>query len=348
MKRGVGTDEQLVAPVERAVHDGDVGAARADEAIDFRLRVRGRARRAAEAEGEDNDERAEHDRILARTAVHLCHLLEMRIFRLALVVSAALGAVGCFQSTTLITVKADGSGTIEQSMVMTGQALAQLRTLAALGGKDAKPPDIFGEEQARKAAAAIGTGVTVVSSTPIHTADGEGATYVLAFEDINALHIDQSPPARGGVRSDAPPAEPAPQIRFALTPQPDGNALLRVTFPPFKMPDAAKLAGIRPPQSRSRPTPEQMAMIRQMFAGAHIGIAIEPVGTLVKTSSPYVDGAKVTLLDVDLDRLLSDSTATSRMNEAKTMEDVKAAIKDVPGLKVHVDPEITIEFTPAR
>ncbi len=41
----------------------------------------------------------------------------------------------------------------------------------------------------------------------------------------------------------------------------------------------------------------------------------EPAGTLVKTSSPYVDGQRVTLLEVDLDEILKDETVVSRLQE---------------------------------
>ena len=47
-------------------------------------------------------------------------------------------------------------------------------------------------------------------------------------------------------------------------------------------------------------------MLKQMFGGAHVTIAVEPAGTLVRTTSPFVDGSRVTLLDIDLDRLLED------------------------------------------
>ena len=54
----------------------------------------------------------------------------MRIFRLAAVAAVALAAAGCFQSTTLIRINADGSGTIEQTTIVTEAALQQLRQFA--------------------------------------------------------------------------------------------------------------------------------------------------------------------------------------------------------------------------
>ena len=89
-------------------------------------------------------------------------------------------------------------------------------------------------------------------------------------------------------------------------------------------------------------------MFRQMLAGAHLSIFVEPVGQIVRTSSPYADGPRVTLIDLDLDQLLNDQTVLARLQAALTPEDVKAILKDIPGVTVNLDPEITIEFAPQR
>ena len=40
MKRPVGVDEELVAAIDRAIGDGNVGAARGDELPHFRMSIR--------------------------------------------------------------------------------------------------------------------------------------------------------------------------------------------------------------------------------------------------------------------------------------------------------------------
>jgi len=272
----------------------------------------------------------------------------MRTFSIACLVSAAIVSGGCFQATTLVRVKGDGSGTIHQTMAMAGPALAQLRMFAAAGRTNGKPLELFSEEQARLHAEAMGPGVRVLSTKAIHTADLEGQEYELAFDDITKLHIDQEkgPPSPSELGSNQPPAgDPSKQIRFAMERSTRGNAVLKVILPPYKMPGQA-MGGIN--SSQDQPTPEQMAMIKQLVGGAHIAIAIEPVGTVVRSTSPYVDGGKVTLLDIELDRLFENQETMARLNRAKTAEEVRAVLKDIPGLKISVDPEITIEFTPAR
>jgi len=97
----------------------------------------------------------------------------------------------------------------------------------------------------------------------------------------------------------------------------------------------------------TEPSPEQIAMARQLLAGARLTIAVQPAGTLVRTSSPFVDGNRVTLIDVDFDQIMAAPVLDS-MRSVQTADEARAMIKDVPGLKLSLDPQITIEFTPAK
>ena len=246
----------------------------------------------------------------------------------------------CFQFSTVLTLKADGSGTIDQRMLFSQAAVAQLRQLAALGGGGGQDVDPMSEQQARDAAATMGQGVTYVSSTPINTSEGVGRDIKYAFTDINQLRLDQAPPAPGGMPI-PPPATDAGggRVSFTLTRQADGHALLKIAVPQLPA-----LGGDRASPSSNSPSADQIAMLKPMFAGARLSIAIEPAGRLVRTSSPYVDGQRVTLLDVNVDSLLGDDTLLPRLQAARTSEEAKAILKSVPGLKVTLDPEVTIEF----
>ena len=71
-------------------------------------------------------------------------------------------------------------------------------------------------------------------------------------------------------------------------------------------------------------------------------------GALVRTSSPYAEGQRVTLLEVDLDEVLKDETLLTRLGAATTVEELKAIVRNAPGLKISLDRDITVEFTPAK
>jgi len=257
----------------------------------------------------------------------------------ALLLSIACSA--CFESTTVLRVNGDGSGTLQQRTIVKKAALAQLRSFSALGGGRATL-DPLSENQARALAASLGEGVTLASTEKISMDEGEGRDSTYAFPDVTKLHVSEQPPTPGGVSVKTNGlSTDGPDITLGLTHEPNGDAVLHILVPPpaiFAGPDGS--GGINPVVIA------QLQALKGMLAGARLLLAAEPQGRLVKTSSPFVDGARVTLLEIDLDKLLADEAFLARLQAAKTADEVRAIVRDAPGLKINLDPDITVQFTP--
>jgi hypothetical protein len=258
------------------------------------------------------------------------------------ILAGALISTACFQMTTVLKVNGDGSGTIDHRMVYTKAALAQLKQFAALGGGRGSA-DPLSEQQARDMTASIGPGVTYLSSELITTPLGQGRDAIYAFTDVRTLRISTQPAAPGGISIKTQGFNTQPSasesITFTMTREPGGNAILHIHVPEpnyldfFGSPNAAG----------------QIGMVKTMLAGARVQLAAEPAGVLVRTSSPFVEGQRVTLLDIDLDTVLADETLLPRIQAvAATPAEAKAVLLSAKGLKINLDPEITIEFTPAK
>jgi hypothetical protein len=138
-------------------------------------------------------------------------------------------------------------------------------------------------------------------------------------------------------------------ITCTLTHEPNGNAVVHINLPELELPDIGRLSasGDTPP-ARNTALLQQLAMARALLAGARLRIAMEPAGRLVHTNSPYVDGSQVTLLDVDLDQFLANEAVLARLQDAANPDEVRAALKDVPGLKMPLEREVMVEFTPVK
>ena len=129
----------------------------------------------------------------------------MRQSRLALLLLAGGLCSGCFQFSTVLSVKGDGSGTIDERLIFTQAAVAQLRQFAALaGGGPQQAFEPVTEQQARAAAATMGPGVTYVSSTPSTPRTGSVATFATRLRtstsSASTKHLRAlaaSPSARG-------------------------------------------------------------------------------------------------------------------------------------------------------
>jgi len=268
---------------------------------------------------------------------YMCHLLSMRLPGPVLLLFGAFTSAGCFQMTTVLKVKADGSGTIDHRMVYSTRALAQMRSIRPPDG--GQPVDPASEAQARTLATAIGPGVFYVASTPVTTPTGQGREATYAFNDVAQLRVSTQPAAPPGVSLGAPGLKAeAETVSFTMTHNPNGNAVLHIHVPEPNFLDALGSKGAA----------SQIPMIKTLLGGAHVLLAVEPEGALVRTSSPFVDGARVTLLEVDLDEVLKDEHFIARLKEATTQDEAKAAVRAAAGVKINLDREITVEFTPPK
>jgi hypothetical protein len=265
----------------------------------------------------------------------------MRLVRLLAVLGLGVSAAGCFQMTTLLKVKDDGSGTIDHRMVYSTRALAQMRGLASLRGGGAAPiiVDPLSEQQARDLATSIGPGVAYVASTPIATPESKGREATYAFADVTQLRISTQPAAPGGVtiRAGGISTE-SESVTFSLEHAANGNAILHI-----HVPEPGFLDALGSPQASG-----QIGMVKTMLGGAHVLLQVEPSGTVVRSSSPFVEGSRVTLLEIDLDEVLKDETLVARLQATKSREEAMAILKSAPGLKINFDRDITVEFTPAK
>lgn len=268
----------------------------------------------------------------------------MRHLRLIVLAGVALATTGCFQMTTVVRLNGDGSGTIEHSMLVTKSALAQLRQLSMLAGGRGQIIDFVSEEQAKKMALTLGPGVTYMSSEPVDTGLLEGRNAVYAFTDINTLQIKPQPETPGGLSIKTQTlSTDSGTITCSFSRDPNGNAVLKINLPELNLQSAVRNAN-----TGDAGIAQQLATVRTLLAGARIVIGVEPAGELVRTNSPFVDGRRVTLLDVNLDQVLANAELIAKVQAAKTPDETKAALTDVPGLRMAMDREVTIEFTPAK
>lgn len=257
---------------------------------------------------------------------------------------AAAALAGCFQSTTLVKLNPDGSGTIEQTMTMNAQTLAQLSALSAMGNqsKDGKSSgtdlsDPFSEAEAKAEAGKMGPGVTFVSSQKVQDGQFTGRKAVYAFTDIRKLALNEvnapsSPSAGMTTKTDDSP------MKFTFKQLPNGDGLLTIDNA-----SATRGSGLPGVGGSDANNPQAMQMMKMFLQGMKIDIAVQ-VGRVVQTNIPYVHGGTVTLLNIDFDQLLADPGALDTLQKAKTPAETTVALKNVKGIQATLEPELTIEF----
>lgn len=267
----------------------------------------------------------------------------MRLLKLTFVMAAAVTLSGCLAADTLIKVKADGSGTIEQTVLVSTNALDMMGGMAAMGGegKGALPADMFDESKLREAASRLGEDVRFVSSQPLETNGMKGVKAIYAFTDVSRIKVSPGPDLPVG----APQGTQAESLSFKMTKGAAGS-VLTITMPQPK--EDAKATGTpSAPESMPPEAAGMMEMMKSMMKGMRVAVAVEVAGTIAKTNAQHRTGSRVTLLEVDMDTLMQDpammQSLQGKMRPGASAADLQAAIAGVKGVKMS-GPTVTIEW----
>ena len=265
----------------------------------------------------------------------------MRPIRILLALVTSVVLTGCINSTTLVKVKADGSGTVEQTTLMNVAAMKAMIPGATASAGQAPPG--FNRADLERTATRMGKGVRLLSAEPAKNDSGfEGVKAIFEFDDINQVQVSQDP--NTGNNPDRLSTEPsnADPVKFKLT-RTGGTSLLTINF-------TDKPAGDKPAQPGDMPdfsNPMMMGMIKSMMKGFKINIDLEVVGSIVKTNAEYVNGPRITLLEMDLEALLADEAKfkalQGKIGPDASLSEVKPYLKDIKGIKID-GPSISVEF----
>jgi len=257
----------------------------------------------------------------------------MRLKHALLVILAGAFASGCLKSTTTIDLKPDGSGTIVQENAVTAEALAMIKGFAASQNTKDVPQDLFSQEQALKTAETMG--VTFVSGEAIKTASHEGYRALYKFDDITKVKFN----LQQGTEAVAGGSSPArPPFGFTFTRGASSSVLT------IQMPEQAPGGFPGMPKGTSEADKAQatqaMAMMKMMLKGMFVDVSLALDGRIIKSNATHVDGSKITLLQMDFDKMVADDAAMQKLEAATDLK----ALANVPGLKIATDPKLVIEF----
>lgn len=270
----------------------------------------------------------------------------MKPFRLIFAAFAVmLGLTGCLQMEQIVKLKPDGSGTVEETVVLSKAGLTAMeQMIGTIGGATGKKkegasavPDLYDEAKIKAAAVKMGDGVTFVSAERIDGEQGKGFRAVYAFSDVNKLKLDQNPgdalPDSGGPKPAGNKKEP---ILFQFNKGTPAQLTLKMPAPEFKP---------------KEPQPEgmedmAMQMMKQMFKDMHISMAVEVQGTIGETNAEYREGSRVTLMDMDFNKVMADPEKFKALAKAnpQSLQEAKTLIKGLDGVKIETAPEVKIQF----
>ena len=265
------------------------------------------------------------------------------------IVALVVFLAGCFSSSWTIRLKKDGSGTIRMEYKMDKQVMAMIQ---GMGGGEGAVPDtseeFLSESDLDELAAAMGEGVRVVSAEPIpENEQSFGYIAVFEFDDINTLAIDPmegAPESSGdGMETEAEEAPFTFQFTRGATPEltvfmeqeddEDGE---------FADDEFAEMEDTQAEQQQN----EQMAeMMKPYFRSMSFDVKIEFDGRIRDTNATYRDGNTVTLVDMDMGKIIdNDELFKAVINDGDLQDEEMIAKLEKAGIQVESQDSIFVRF----
>ena len=249
----------------------------------------------------------------------------IRTLAVALLALATVFLSGCFQAEQVINVKPDGSGTIVMTLKMGKDAIAQMKALG--GDANADPLEqMRKKDEAEQMAGKLGEGVKLEGVEPYKEGEFVGKRATFSFPDINKVRADMNMGPGGG--DDKEGKDP---ITFKYD---KASGTLTINSPnkqPENKPDD--------PQEDA-----QMAAAASMLKDMRIAIAVNIVGTIVKTDAENKDGTRITMVDLPVGEALKDIKRFKAIDRAPNWEAASKLIKEIPGAKVESKSKVTVQI----
>lgn len=259
---------------------------------------------------------------------------------------------GCLEYEVLIKVKPDGSGMIQQTMLLNDGMVEQMKSISEQfqqKGLQAKEFDIIDREKLASEAVKMGKGVTFSYVSRYITKDKQGYIAYYTFDDINDLMIDEndvSPDKTSMKATGSSESEKKEPIMFRF--QRGKPSKLTII-----QPDVKKNTSPDKPKSQENISSDAdttgLSALLEYIAGFRIKYAVQVEGTILNTNATYVEGNCITLAEVDFKQL---AQFPSRLMEISKMMDInelsreekKIIIQKIPGFKIEVEKNPIILF----
>lgn len=254
---------------------------------------------------------------------------------------------GCFQVSEEITLHKDGSGTVVEEVLFSDMMLMQMQQMAAAfgGGQNSAEQEVHKPAELKAQAASMGEGVTYKSSEAISRDGLTGYRAVYSFSDINTLKLSNDPSSKTMNMGDDDEEEGFYQFTYKK-----GTLTIKDVDPEDDVEEYEEMDGVEWEDEEEYEDEGMDGMneqMMQMFKDMKISVAVVIDGKITKTNAMHQDGNRITLMEIDYNKIMEDPEAMKKLKSAEDLDSMAAAkqmMKDVPGIKVEIQDEVTVSF----
>lgn len=260
---------------------------------------------------------------------------------------------GCIEIKTLITVNNDGSGTIEETVIMSDKVIEMMKSFSTAFTSDSTQQqdfDIFNENSIKERAAGFGNGVTYISGEKIQEGGKEGFKALYSFRNLNDVTLSKIPQSQ--IPLDITEAT-AKDYTFKFIK--GSPAEIIILLPSSKdsvsndeeaRDSSGKLSSADSLNGESNQDSAFTQEALELMKDLQISLVLNTGNSIVETNAAYVNGTEITLFEFDFNKLLNDKEKLQELMklQSEDYEQIKDVLKDIPGIKVETSEEIRVKF----
>ncbi len=271
-----------------------------------------------------------------------------KLYKIVVPFVFAMFLTGCLQIETKVNVNKDGSGTIEETVLMSNEMVQMFNEFISGFADDSTETEefnLFKEEELKSKVSDLGEGVTYVSGSEYKTDNKQGYKVLYSFTDINKLQIDQSPDSKIPEDTGVETKEKS-YVKFSFDkgdiPQ------LKIIMPePKKDEEKENESNDENMETESDSTnDEQLAQMQFLLKDLSFLLTVNVNGDIVESNADYVEGSNVTLFKVNFGELLETPEKLKEMEKMNPndLKELKDIMKDIPGIKIETNDPVIIKF----
>ncbi|NOX18141.1 MAG: hypothetical protein GXO87_07660 [Chlorobi bacterium] len=245
---------------------------------------------------------------------------------------------GCLDMTTKVILKPDGSGTIEETTLMSEEAIKMLSSFS--GDSTGQAFEIFSQEELIKKAATFGKDVKFVSSEKIERNGMKGIKAIFVFNDVSKINLEgYSDNEMGGNDEEEKPDDET--IKFAF--EKGSPSTLEIIMP---KPKESSEAEEQENASVDSSAAQMMEGLKNMLSKIKMAVYFEIDGKIIDTDASYRDGNEITLVKLDFKNIFNDPKVFEKFKYAspKTLTEIEELVKDIPGIEIELKEKVFVKF----
>ena len=257
---------------------------------------------------------------------------------------------GCLQVNTKVNLNKDGSGTIEETVVMKNAVIEMMKQFAmSFDSTKSEEFNMFKEDELKSNASKFGEGVKYIAGEKYSIEGFEGYKVTYAFSDINKIKLSPSPQDKvpfGDELNEPEDTAVDDYLKFNFTKGDPSTLVINFPKPQAKEENEVETDSAITPIEDSTFTQETEQKMMEMFDGMKMSIYFNFQDGIDETDASFVNGSEVTLMQFDFSEILKNKEVFKNFQNVKpeTMEEFKAIVGDIEGIKIEFKDKVTIKF----